>query len=79
VNHQKTTPDTIVKRQDLLSHAVHRHEPPVTDQPIEIIYQDNDLVVINKPGSIQVSAFSFFYRLLVLIYLLGTSQWKIST
>jgi 23S rRNA-/tRNA-specific pseudouridylate synthase len=64
VNHQKTTADTIVKRQDLLSHAVHRHEPPVTDESIEIIHEDNDLVVINKPGSIQVRfecIFFFFY------------------
>jgi 23S rRNA-/tRNA-specific pseudouridylate synthase len=61
VNHQKTTADTIVKRQDLLSHAVHRHEPPVTDESIEIIHEDNDLVVINKPGSIQVRFECIFF------------------
>lgn len=54
VNQQNTTPDTIIKRQDLISHLVHRHEPPVTDQPIEIIHEDDRLFVINKPGSIQV-------------------------
>ncbi|KAI8082684.1 pseudouridine synthase [Gilbertella persicaria] len=54
VNHKKTTPDTLLKRQDLISHVVHRHEPPVTDQPIRIIYEDDQLLVINKPGSIQV-------------------------
>ncbi|CEP17819.1 hypothetical protein [Parasitella parasitica] len=54
VNQQKITPDTIIKRQDLISHLVHRHEPPVTDQPIDIIHEDDRLFVINKPGSIQV-------------------------
>ncbi|CAO0793539.1 unnamed protein product [Mucor circinelloides] len=54
VNQQKTTPDTIIKRQDLISHLVHRHEPPVTDQPISIIHEDDKMFVIDKPGSIQV-------------------------
>ncbi|KAI8380615.1 hypothetical protein EDC96DRAFT_550823 [Choanephora cucurbitarum] len=54
INHQKVSPDTIIKRQDLMSHLVHRHEPPVTDQSIDIVYQDERLLVVNKPGSIQV-------------------------
>lgn len=54
MNQQRTTPDTIIKHQDLLSHVVHRHEPPVTDQPIDIIYEDKGLFVIDKPASIQV-------------------------
>jgi 23S rRNA-/tRNA-specific pseudouridylate synthase len=33
---------------------VHRHEPPVTGQPIDIVYQDDGLLVVNKPGSIPV-------------------------
>ncbi|KAI7902588.1 pseudouridine synthase [Cokeromyces recurvatus] len=54
VNYKPTTPDSIIKNQDLLNHFVHRHEPPVTDQPIEIIYEDDRLFVINKPSNIQV-------------------------
>ncbi|KAI8369659.1 pseudouridine synthase [Blakeslea trispora] len=54
VNHQKVTSGTIIQRQDLMSHLVHRHEPPVTDQSIDIVHQDERLLVINKPSSIQV-------------------------
>lgn len=57
MNHEKVYPDYIIKRQDLISHKVHRHEPPVTDQSIDILYEDEDLFVIDKPGSIQVKDF----------------------
>ena len=33
---------------------MHRHELPVTDQAIEIVHDDNDLLVVNKPASIPV-------------------------
>jgi 23S rRNA-/tRNA-specific pseudouridylate synthase len=55
VNQMRTTPDTVIKHHDLISHIVHRHEPPVTDQPIDIVYENENLLVINKPGSIQVN------------------------
>ncbi|KAI9485542.1 MAG: hypothetical protein EXX96DRAFT_545499 [Benjaminiella poitrasii] len=54
IDYQPTSPDTIIKNQDLLSHTVHRHEPPITDQPIEIIHEDDRFFVINKPGNMQV-------------------------
>ena len=31
---------------------VHRHEPPVTSTPVEILRQEQDYIIINKPGSI---------------------------
>lgn len=46
--------DTIIRHNDLITHTVHRHEPPVTDKPIEIVHEDKNLFVINKPASIQV-------------------------
>jgi len=33
---------------------MHRHEPPVTAQPIGIVHEDNDLIVINKPAGVPV-------------------------
>jgi tRNA pseudouridine32 synthase len=33
---------------------MHRHEPPVTAQPIGIIHEDDDLIVINKPAGVPV-------------------------
>ncbi|KAL9640819.1 MAG: hypothetical protein Q9164_000054 [Protoblastenia rupestris] len=44
----------IVKNGDVISHTLHRHEPPVTDQPIGIVYEDTDMVVIDKPAGVPV-------------------------
>ncbi|ORE06521.1 DRAP deaminase [Rhizopus microsporus var. microsporus] len=54
VNHKKVECDTVLQHNDLVIHRVHRHEPPVTDQDVKVVYEDEGLVVINKPGSIQV-------------------------
>lgn len=43
-----------VKNGDIISHTLHRHEPPVTAQPIGIVHEDNDMVVINKPAGVPV-------------------------
>lgn len=54
VNYEKVTPDYKLQHNDLLSNVVHRHEVPVTDQPITIIHMDDDIVAVNKPSSIPV-------------------------
>ncbi|CCF58813.1 hypothetical protein KAFR_0F02160 [Kazachstania africana CBS 2517] len=46
--------DTIVRNGSLISHKAHRHEPPVIAKPIKIVYQDDDLLVIDKPSGIPV-------------------------
>lgn len=33
---------------------MHRHEPPVTAEPIGIVHEDNDIIVINKPAGLPV-------------------------
>lgn len=43
-----------VKNGDVISHTLHRHEPPVTAQPIGIVNEDDDLIVINKPAGVPV-------------------------
>jgi len=54
VNYEKVDTDYKLKHNDLLANIVHRHEIPVSAQKIQIIYQDTDLVVVNKPPSIPV-------------------------
>ncbi|TRY62809.1 hypothetical protein TCAL_12503 [Tigriopus californicus] len=54
INGQPTTADYVLRDNDLLANTVHRHEVPVTDQRVQIIHQDQDLVVVNKPASIPV-------------------------
>ncbi|OZJ04725.1 hypothetical protein BZG36_01788 [Bifiguratus adelaidae] len=54
VNNETCAIDQKLKQSDLISHKIHRHEPPVTASKINIIHRDDDLLVINKPGSIPV-------------------------
>lgn len=44
----------IVNNGDVISHTLHRHEPPVTAQPIGIVHEDDDMIVINKPAGVPV-------------------------
>ncbi|KAI0399326.1 pseudouridine synthase [Xylaria palmicola] len=48
------SPDHIVKNGSLVSHTIHRHEPPVSAAPIGILHEDDDMIVINKPSGIPV-------------------------
>jgi tRNA pseudouridine32 synthase len=43
-----------IKNGDIISHTLHRHEPPVTAQPIGIVHEDEDMIVINKPAGVPV-------------------------
>ncbi|KAK5117744.1 hypothetical protein LTR85_008719 [Meristemomyces frigidus] len=43
-----------VKNGDIISHTLHRHEPPVTAEPVGIVHEDEDLIVINKPAGVPV-------------------------
>jgi len=45
---------TTVKNGDIISHTQHRHEPPVTARNIDIVHEDNDMIVINKPAGVPV-------------------------
>lgn len=49
-----STVKAAVKNGDIISHTLHRHEPPVTAQPIGIVHEDNDMIVINKPAGVPV-------------------------
>ncbi|CAG8534207.1 9624_t:CDS:2, partial [Diversispora eburnea] len=54
INNKIVTPSTIIQNQDLITHKIHRHEPPITDKKIKILYQENDFIVIDKPASIPI-------------------------
>ena len=45
---------TIVKNGDVISHTLHRHEPPVTAQPIRVISETDSMIVIDKPAGVPV-------------------------
>ncbi|KAB8360822.1 hypothetical protein FH972_024556 [Carpinus fangiana] len=43
-----------VRNGEMISHTLHRHEPPVTAAPIGIVHEDDDIIVINKPAGVPV-------------------------
>lgn len=54
VNGRRVGPDYVIRNGDLISHTMHRHEPPVTAEPVAVIHEDNDMIVINKPSGVPV-------------------------
>uniref|UniRef100_A0A8B9G7W1 Pseudouridine synthase n=1 Tax=Amazona collaria TaxID=241587 RepID=A0A8B9G7W1_9PSIT len=55
---------------DFLRNTVHRHEPPVTAQPIQILAEDQEVVVVDKPSSLPVHPCGRF-RHNTVIFILG--------
>ncbi|ODV97225.1 hypothetical protein PACTADRAFT_48974 [Pachysolen tannophilus NRRL Y-2460] len=52
INKKVADIDTVLKNGDLISHKIHRHEPPVTSVPIKIVFEDDEIIVIDKPSGI---------------------------
>ncbi|KAF3086052.1 hypothetical protein TWF706_011775 [Orbilia oligospora] len=46
--------DQIIRNGDIVTHTLHRHEPPVTDKPVTIVCETDDMIVINKPAGMPV-------------------------
>ncbi len=64
VNGKKADIQQVIGDGDKICNSVHRHEPPVTDEPIKIIHRDDEegILVIVKPGSIPVHAAGRYLR-----------------
>ncbi|KAF8525795.1 pseudouridine synthase [Hysterangium stoloniferum] len=69
VNGKIAKPGTIIKNGDCIQNIVHRHEPPVTSIPIEILVRTPEYLVVNKPGSIPVHGVGRYYKQ-TLVYML---------
>jgi hypothetical protein len=54
VRDKRVNHDYILCEGDWVTHRVHRHELPVSGQPIGIIYKDDHVIVVDKPSSIPV-------------------------
>ncbi|XP_071502438.1 uncharacterized protein [Diadema antillarum] len=70
VNKGAASPDRILRNNDFMQSKVHRHEPPVSGEPIQIIADTEDYLVINKPASIPVHPCGK-YRRNTLVFILG--------
>ncbi|KFV65758.1 RNA pseudouridylate synthase domain-containing protein 2, partial [Dryobates pubescens] len=62
--------DIVLKNNDFLRNTVHRHEPPVTAQPIRVLAEDSAVVVVDKPSSLPVHPCGRF-RHNTVIFILG--------
>lgn len=54
VNNSIVDTNYTIKEHDLITHKVHRHEPPVSDKEIRIIATTPNIVVVDKPASMPV-------------------------
>ncbi|KAI0864935.1 pseudouridine synthase [Xylaria cubensis] len=54
VDGKVVSPSHVLKNGSLVSHTIHRHEPPVSAAPIGILHEDDDMIVLNKPSGIPV-------------------------
>jgi len=54
VNEKKVSSDYRLKENDKIVHTIDRKEPPVLDLPIEVLLENNDMIVVDKPPSMPV-------------------------
>lgn len=55
---------------DIIEHETIRRENPVYNFPIEIVHEDDQLLIINKPPSIPVTFFiDFFLKLKIIRFM----------
>lgn len=54
VDGRKVPPSYCLRQGQTVVHFVHRHEPPVMDQPVKVLFSDADVVVVQKPASVPV-------------------------
>ncbi|RXN17151.1 RNA pseudouridylate synthase domain-containing 2 [Labeo rohita] len=63
----------ILKNNDFMRNTVHRHEPPVIGKPLEVLVDDGEVVVVDKPASLPVHPCGR-YRHNTVIFILGKEK-----
>ncbi|RCK64980.1 Bifunctional protein RIB2 [Candida viswanathii] len=54
VNSKPANLETVLKDSDLISHRSYRREPPVTSREVRIVFENDELLAIDKPSGIPV-------------------------
>ncbi|PSR99018.1 pseudouridine synthase [Coniella lustricola] len=54
VNSKTVGPHYVLRNGDYITHTLHRHEPPVTIDPIGVLHEDDHMIVLNKPSGVPV-------------------------
>ncbi|XP_028294809.1 pseudouridylate synthase RPUSD2 [Gouania willdenowi] len=60
----------VLRNNDLMKNTVHRHEPPVVGRPLQVLVDDGEVLVVDKPASIPVHPCGR-YRHNTVIFILG--------
>ncbi|XP_034530555.1 RNA pseudouridylate synthase domain-containing protein 2 [Notolabrus celidotus] len=60
----------VLRNNDHMKNTVHRHEPPVVGTPLEVLVDDGEVLVVDKPASIPVHPCGRF-RHNTVIFILG--------
>lgn len=63
----------ILRNNDHMRNTVHRHEPPVVGKPLEVLADDGEVLVVDKPASIPVHPCGRF-RHNTVIFILGKER-----
>ena len=61
VNGNKCPKTYVIKEGDHIEHEMTRNERKVSDRPVEIVYEDEHYVIVNKPSSIPVHPCGAFH------------------
>lgn len=54
VNGEMVGFDRKLEAMEMVMHRMHRHEPPVSSQDVDIVYEDGVILAVDKPGSMPV-------------------------
>lgn len=54
LNKKVASLDTIVRNGDLISHRCFRREPPISSREIKIVFENDEIIAIDKPSGIPV-------------------------
>jgi RluA family pseudouridine synthase len=73
VNGKPTNVDYVLQNGDFITNAIHRHELPVTAEPITVTAESDELLVVNKPSSIPIHPCGR-YRHNSVLYILAKEQ-----
>ncbi|CAN9502113.1 unnamed protein product [Ophioblennius macclurei] len=63
----------VLRNNDHMRNTVHRHEPPVVGRPLEVLVDDGEVLVVDKPASIPVHPCGRF-RHNTVIFILGKER-----
>ncbi|XP_041669470.1 RNA pseudouridylate synthase domain-containing protein 2 [Cheilinus undulatus] len=63
----------VLRNNDFIKNTVHRHEPPVVGTSVEVLVDDGEVLVVDKPASIPVHPCGRF-RHNTVIFILGKEQ-----